>query len=186
MKILVIAAPRSGGRYFIKSLSETYGLEYIHEPGPKLFRNLPENACVKILTYKPYKDIKNINLEKLILGFDKVFLLSRRDKQDHLRSLWNMWGHSHNMYKTYEWKDEYLNTTDKHRPADTTVEQVKKMIDSLESDFKILSKKLKQDVIYYEDLYYNTEKVDLQGLVFKPDLTRRLRIEDNKTVNRLL
>ena len=38
-----------------------------------------------------------------------------------------------------------------------------------------LSDKFNIPKMYYEDLYYNTSIVDLQGLEFKPDVTKKLR-----------
>ena len=48
-------------------------------------------------------------------------------------------------------------------------------IEDLNKNLQKLSKLLDTEVIMYEDLYYNTESVNLKGLEFKPDTNRKLR-----------
>ena len=185
MKILVIASPRSGGRYFSESLSKTYGLDFIHEPGRKKFHDLPENVCVKVLPYKPYNFAWLPNLDKVISKFDKVFILDRRDKEDHFKSLWHMWNHTRNMYATYNWDDSKLERNS-GIGKNYSVEGINAEIERNSKELFILSVKVGIDIIYYEDLYYDTDKTDLQGLEFKPDLTRKLRKTGNEKLNRLI
>jgi hypothetical protein len=45
---------------------------------------------------------------------------------------------------------------------------------------EFISEVLKEDIIYYEDLYYQTDKVDLKGLKFVPDLKKKLRKKSEK------
>ena len=40
-----------------------------------------------------------------------------------------------------------------------------------------ISNSLNKEIIYYEDLYYNTESVNLNGLEFKPELSKRYYVE---------
>jgi len=185
VKILVIASPRSGGKYFTKSLADTYGLEFIHEPGRKKFAELPENVCVKVLPYKPYIFDKLDNLEKYTSRFDYIFLLSRKDKLDHLRSLWNMWEHSRNMHLSYFWDDKFFESS-KLQGRGLSIEFYKEEIEELEKQIKNLSVKLGTEIIYYEDLYYNTEVVNLKGLQFIPDLSKKLRKTGKEKLTKLI
>lgn len=185
MKILVIASPRSGGRYFTKSLADTYGLEFIHEPSKKRFNDLPENVCVKVLPYKPYIIDEIDNLERKISKFDFVFLLTRRDKLEHLRSMWNVWELSGNMHKAYFWDDKFFDSSSVLGYGNT-LEYYKEKIITLEEQINKLSDKLKLDVIYYEDLYYDTKAVNLKGLQFKPDISKRLRKTGREKLTKLI
>ena len=55
-------------------------------------------------------------------------------------------------------------------------------IEDLNKNLQKLSKLLDTEVIMYEDLYYNTESVNLKGLEFKPDTNRKLRKIKRKNI----
>ena len=55
------------------------------------------------------------------------------------------------------------------------VNLIEEGIEDLNKNLQKLSKLLDTEVIMYEDLYYNTESVNLKGLEFKPDTNRKLR-----------
>ena len=55
------------------------------------------------------------------------------------------------------------------------VNLVEEGIEDLNKNLQKLSKLLDTEVIMYEDLYYNTESVNLKGLEFKSDTNRKLR-----------
>ena len=52
--------------------------------------------------------------------------------------------------------------------------QYKKWIGDKSNSLNNISKILDIEVLYYEDLYYNTEVCNLQGLKFYPDKTKKL------------
>mgnify|MGYP001179077621 CR=1 FL=1 len=187
-KILVIAEARVGGYYFTKYLANGYGLEFHHEPRfPHGFNMITSNTsklCTKLYIGHVIQHYKEhmISLEekasdfcKIIgtYGFDNIFILDRRNVREHIESMVNMWKLSTNMHG--DWKP-----TDK--------------LDSLLTDGRIeyytqlkidhglflnkISEELDIPVIYYEDLYYNTSIVDLQGLDFIADLNKKLRKDD--------
>ena len=106
--------------------------------------------------------------------FDYVFLLSRKNTLEHLQS-WITYaieiqqrkikviGHTNWIWDDSMWLDKKW------------VNLAEEGIEDLNKNLQKLSKLLDTEVIMYEDLYYNTESVNLKGLEFKPDTNRKLR-----------
>lgn len=167
MNILIIAGPRTGGFYFSSTLAKNYNLKLIHEPS----RNSVDlydlnNTCVKIIVDQYYLD----DLIQLSNKFDYVFLLSRKNQIEWTQSLIALSEHNKNMFSEWSWRDYYYKTS-------KGIEWYQELVDKTNRAFSEVSKKLKKDIIYYEDLYYNQNSVDLQGLEFNPDTTKKLRKE---------
>lgn len=154
---------RCGGRYFTKSLSKTYGLKYYHEPLKEI---KDDNSVVKYLTKTKSID----RLCDLLKDADHVFLLDRRDLESQLESTVSLY------YKQKDWNlkwiwDESLIHKEMYNPLRNDLIESSKTLE-------MVSKQLNIPIIYYEDLYYNTQSVDLQGLTFEPDLSDKLRIKN--------
>lgn len=145
MKIRILANIRCGGRYFTQSLSKTYGLKYYHEPKQMIDK---DNSVVKYLTYneESFYDIEY--LTNLLSDSTQIFLLDRKNKQDQIESCIRLYGNKDRRH--WEWG---------------LLEQSKII--------KSVSERLNIPITYYEDLYYNTDIVDLQGLTFVPDLDKK-------------
>lgn len=191
MKILIIATPRTGSTYFSNTISKNYNLKHFFEP--KLDTSFDDIICndnivVKIMTgdiYRYYQmetklsieDSTNLLCERLSkYKFDNIILLHRKNKKEHIEALINLkrvWGRG----------DEPVNTEwviDNEFKKYATKEQISIYTSHIDKSFQVLdaiSKNLQLPIIHYEDLYYNTESVDLQGLEFKPDLSKKLRKE---------
>jgi hypothetical protein len=179
MKILVLSSVRCGGYYFTKHLSEKYNLLHIHEPKKEKYIQLDVPLVTKVLVYSNW--FKDKNIDEFVSQFDKIFLLDRRDKDEQLKSTWAMHEVSRNMFKSYEWDDSMFNKDNPIVDKENYKGWLKHMSDIL-SDISI---KINTPVIYYEDLYYNTKNVDLQGLDFNPNLNHRLR-KINKKNNSII
>lgn len=169
MNILIVANFRCGGRYFGDYLAKEYNLNFIHEPQPENIHLYDfKNSCIKLIIYR-------FTLEEIIRisqQFDYVFLLSRRDKEKHLQSIITLREVTKNMFNKWKWKEEYLN-------LGYGSNHYSNLIDSNANLFSELSNRLNKKVIYYEDLYYGETPVDLDGLKFKPDLSKKLRLDSN-------
>ena len=175
MKVLVIAAARSGGFYFIKELSKNHDLKLYHEPMDLSYVDLTEDVVVKVLVHRPF----GYDVDRIVeyLGkYDHVFLLDRRDKTDHLRSIYNLYEYVGDMGKRYVWDDSMIIDEERVNHYNRWVEKQTNCIEEV-------SKRTSIPIIYYEDLYYNTSEIDLRGLKFEPNTDKKLRItKDKKTL----
>lgn len=168
MNILIIAGPRTGGYYLSKTLAKNYNLKLIHEPLPHNINLFDlNNTCVKVIVYKFSLD----DLLKLSNKFDYVFLLSRKNHTEWIQSLIALCEHSKNMFSEWSWKDYFYK-------LGKGVGWYQTLVNEINNSFDDLSQKLKKDIIYYEDLYYNQSVVNLQGLEFKPDISKKLRKDE--------
>ena len=178
---------RCGGYYFTKSLSDTYQLQLIHEPRyKKEFDKLAslDNVCIKSyigqLTeyYSNETSINKVDHIQAIcthirkLNFDKVFILDRRNSTEHTEASINI------VHYTKDRKVRW-NANDKEFKAirDREWSEMSLFLKKVSTVLDKISAELGTTKIYYEDLYYNTEAVDLQGLEFKPDTSKKLRID---------
>ena len=186
-KILVIAEARVGGYYFTKSLANTYELIFRHEPSyPGGFNrdvNMNSQICMKLYIggIIQYYETLTLSLEEKIShfcevidthDFDKIFILDRRNEKEHIESMIHMWDVTKNMYTSWKGDDVLQPHLTKSR-----IKEISKFKAHHSLFLNGISDVLNIPVIYYEDLYYNTEMVDLQGCVFVPDLTKKLRKE---------
>ena len=187
MKILTIANPRTGGYYFTKSIANTHHLTHYHQPniGVSLDTILNrDNISVKLCTIQLHQDFENskLSLDKYIKNlhervgrfeFDNIILLHRNRNKEYKESIINLInqgpGKSH---VDWVYDSKFVNsiTDDLVNHVDWYMKTMNNWMDLLSAEFNIAP-------IYYEDLYYNTESVDLQGLEFKPDLSKKLRKE---------
>ena len=188
MKILTIAGPRVGGKYFTKYLADEYGLIHHHEPviDYRLDKILSkDNISVKLITTHLYKHYHlDIGLEiddsvnKIYeylnkFNFDIIFLLDRHNTDEYVDAIINLHLNPHNNHVEWVYDESFKN----QNINEDSVLYWKDYIEESSRWLKLLSNKFELPIIYYDDLYYNTKSVDLQGLQFKPDLSKRLRKE---------
>jgi len=187
-KILVIAEARVGGYYFTESLANEYNLMFRHEPSYPggLNRDMDMNPMICMKLYigaviKHYETL-TLSLEEKIShfcevidahDFDKIFILDRRNEKEHIESMIHMWDVTKNMFSV--WKDGDRLESHLTESRIKTFKQLKKNHGLF---LNKISESLNIPVIYYEDLYYNTELAELQGLRFIPELTKKLRKEN--------
>ena len=181
MKVLIISSIRCGGFYFMNELCKNHNLSPHHEPKNvgeiKEGFEVADDVCIKVLTYKPWKDASRIEkLIKYASFFDKVFILDRRDKEEQLRAVFHLFEYSNDMRLQYEWDDSMFNKKDSKKTKEYYSDWINRQTSRLEK----ISEVLGEDIIYYEDLYYQTDKVDLKGLKFVPDLKKKLRKKSEK------
>ena len=186
MRILVLATPRSGGYYFTKSLADTYKLKFVHEPEYKEefdeFSSL-DNVCIKLHLEQLHKyyikrmskedSMKAICTDIQSYNFDKVFILDRRNVTEHIEALINVLYYSDGMKNRWNPNDEEFKTI-----RDEKWSKMSSYVNEVSIGLDVVATELGISKIYYEDLYYNTEIVDLQGLEFKPDTNRKLRMDE--------
>lgn len=191
MRILIIATMRSGGYYFTKSLSDTYQLQLIHEPEyKKEFDKLAslDNVCIKLYLEHMTEYCNNetsLNRVDRIqaicthirkLNFDKVFILDRRNSTEHVEACISLVYHVKHRRIRWNANDKEFKTI-----RDREWSKMSLLLKKVSAGLDEISAELGITKIYYEDLYYNTEIVDLQGLEFKPDTSKKLRLDlDNK------
>ena len=195
MKILLITNPRTGSTYFGSSLSKTYNIPFINEPAFlddfKSALSSDNGYVMKVVIpqlywyyYAGIEPTLNLSKEESInefyriiseYKFDKIILLDRRNENEFIDSLINLLvkyaDKPQLKYEKWVYDAEFkkINTTKKR-------EYYKHYIDVCKDWMKSVSIKFNIPIIYYEDLYYNTNKVDLQGLHFVPDTTKKLRV----------
>ena len=186
MKILTIAGPRVGGKYFTKYLADEYGLTHHHEPvlDSRLDKILyKDNISVKLVTshlYKHYHLDSGLGVEESVdsiydrinqFKFDKIFLLDRYHTMEYIEALINLELREDNNHVDWvyneQFKDKFV--------TESKVEYWKTYAKESSRWVQLLSNKFKLPIIYYDDLYYNTKSVDLHGLHFNPDLSKKLR-----------
>ena len=176
MKILVLSSIRCGGEYFTKTLAETYNLKHIHEPND--IRDFGNDVCVKIHLHDSISIDDMIKHSKI---YDYVFLLDRKNKKEQLKSAYVIYNISNHRTSKWIWKDEYLEIDN----LDVSMEYLENHISTMHTKLVKISNLLNKEIIYYEDLYYNTNSVDLDGLVFNPDLSKRYYVKNTDT-NKLI
>ena len=169
MKVLIISSIRCGGFSLVKQLSERYNLKLYHEPTNTDDIDFTKDVIVKLLTYTPYEyDVgRIINHSK---NYDTIILLNRRDKEDHLISVWELYHNKRDMREQYTHDNGIMENK----------EYYSEWIDKQTACINELSKALTIPITYYEDLYYGD--VDLNGLQFTPDTSKRLRINRSTTI----
>ena len=168
MKILVLSSIRCGGEYFTKTLAQTYGLKHIHEPNK--IRDFGNDVCVKIHLHD------SISIEDMIKHSkidDYVFLLVRKIKKEQLKSAYVIYNITNRRTSNWIWKDEYLEIDN----LDVSMEYLENHISTMHTKLVKISNLLNKEIIYYEDLYHNTDSVNLNGLIFTPDLSKRYYVE---------
>ena len=186
MKILTIAGPRVGGKYFTKYLADKYDLTHHHEPplSSRLDIILSENnISVKLVTthlYKHYHLEMGLTIDESIdsicdridkFNFDKLFILDRYHTTEYIEALINLELKARINHVNWVYDDNFK----KKYVTDSKIEYFTKYAKESTNWINSISDKLNIPVIYYDDLYYKTDSVDLQGLEFIPDLSKRLR-----------
>lgn len=188
MKILTIAGPRAGGKYFTEYLADRYNLTHYHEPemNGRLDTILSKNnISVKLITthlYKYYHLQRNLTIDESTdiicdriskFKFDKVFMLDRYHTPEYIEALINLELNKLNNHVNWVYDEKFK----KKYVTKYKIEYFKGYAEESTRWINMISDKLSIDVIYYDDLYYKTDTVDLQGLTFNPDLSKRLRLD---------
>ena len=195
MKILLIANPRTGSTYLGKWLSKKYKLPYIHEPVfvDALIESLDtyESFCMKVVTGQFYyynQDNEKLSDDDCIdyfynllskYKFDKILVLDRRNEKEHIEAIINLDRNRTNKLESHEWvyNDGFKKsiTEDEWNRWKTYALESKKWLTKISNKFNI-------PIVYYEDVYYDSDNVDLQGLEFKPDLSKKYRKNSSNTI----
>jgi len=188
MKILTIAGPRVGGKYFTEYLANEYGLTHHHEPvlDYRLDKILSKNnISIKLVTshlYKQYHLDSGMGVQESVdsiydrinqFKFDKIFLLDRYHTMEYIEALINLGLNPKTNHTEWVYDSKFKNT----HVVDYNIDYWRNYAKESSKWLQLLADKFKLPIIYYDDLYYNTESVDLQGLEFKPDLSKKLRKE---------
>tara|TARA_R100001509_G_scaffold164760_1_gene143523 strand:+ start:887 stop:1384 length:498 start_codon:yes stop_codon:yes gene_type:complete len=132
---VVIATARSGSSSFVEYLSRIY----------------PNESIAKLLIHRITEDYKNI-----IKKYPEVFLLDRKDKLAQAESLTFRKFNYGDDFKYYHQK-EYYDLSD---IENYYIEEAKKYFEIQSSDMKVLSSMYNKKIIFYEDLFKDTKKVE--------------------------
>ncbi len=164
MRILFVCVPRTGSSSFIKSLSKSLDIPYISIPDSYSYEqnsSFIESSIRKdrvIFRISPNNNV-GYNLKEFCLFFDKVILLSRLDDKDHYESLVNLYYREHiieygtkGLYVYEDIPQASLNEIEKVINYEEVKDQ-KKQIEQLGLE-------LKQEVIYYEDIFYSNKVIN--------------------------
>ena len=164
MRILFVCVPRTGSSSFIKSLSKSLDIPYISIPDSYSYEqnsSFIESSIRKdrvIFRMSPDNNV-GYNLKEFCLFFDKVILLSRLDDKDHYESLVNLYYREHiieygtkGLYVYEDIPQASLNEIEKVINYEEVKDQ-KKQIEQLGLE-------LKQEVIYYEDIFYSNKVIN--------------------------
>jgi hypothetical protein len=165
MNILIISNVRCGGYYFMSQLSERYNLKPIHEPKEFI---ISDGICVKLLSDWPINNVDEII--KYSKNFDYVFLLDRKNLEEQFKSIYVIYELTKNKTAPWYWNEKY-ETQDDFKIKEKIY---KDWLLDKSKNIKEISNILNKDILYYEDLYYNTEVCHLQGLKFNPDTSKKL------------
>lgn len=165
MNILIISNVRCGGYYFMSQLSKRHKLKPIHEPKELI---ISDNVCVKLLSDWPVSNVDE--LIEYSKNFNYVFLLDRKNLEEQFKSIYVIYELTKNKTAPWYWDSEYESQSDFLKKEKI----YKDWLLNKSKNIKKISKILNKEILYYEDLYYNTEKCDLSGLFFSPDTTKKL------------
>jgi hypothetical protein len=151
MRILVISLPRTGSTSFSKKLAQNNSLSFVFEPfapNAELFNTIKnfetdytkDNIVVKTLMNDVYEVDWFVKLAK---DFDKTYLLSRKNLQKCIES----WAYlSHNRGDVDFETEYYWERTPNYNVCFNEIHR-------WDNKLKILSEKLKESIIYYEDIF---------------------------------
>jgi hypothetical protein len=156
MKILILYTPRSGTNhicdYFIR---QNPSYQYYNQPFTSYQEDgivrVPYKECIKhdnILIKSAISNFESLNIgkEQILLEFDKVVLLSRKNKREQAISYViagnakNFLGKNKRNYYVEGIDDDTLSAIEEFK-----VEQHTKLLNFMDSSFRFF---------YYEDLYY--------------------------------
>lgn len=197
MNILIVAISRSGSTTLTEMLSEILDYKSFHEPfnyiSPKLIeinksfpRIISDNSIVKTIVTQSPKTVNN-SIDFLLgysRGFDKVILLSRKNKQHVYESLL----HNYINNLNGNWHDEYFYENMKESTA------VRSIVDKQYMYINKLSKLLNIPITWYENLYsndkflINTEikKWDIESIEYKNAIKyidTKFKLRKNQKIN---
>jgi hypothetical protein len=167
MKVLIIAIPRSGSNTLLKTISSMLKLKKIDEPfNEVLWENvkydiIPENnVVVKSLIDIMVPNQTSINFYKeYSKSFDKIIILSRHN----LKEVAESYAFQIDRNERNEWHSKYKYT---HKE---NIDKHYEFIYKQNSDIIKLSKELKIEMDWYEDLY-SGERDKLIYFINKHDL----------------
>jgi hypothetical protein len=158
MRILVLSLPRTGSTSFSKDLAKENSLSFVFEPfapNAELLNTLKnfeldhtkDNVVVKTLVNDQYDVDWFIKFSK---GFDKIYLLSRRN----LKQCIDSWAYlNHNRGKIDFETEYYWEMTPNYNECQ---QQIVRWDEKLQT----IATKLGLDVLYYEDIFgYNNNKL---------------------------
>lgn len=162
MKILIIGAPRCGTTTLTKSLSEILNLESIIEPWNGMYNTNMENLythtfgndiVLKTIAEHVPQDVNDFDgfIKKFIKEFDKVIILSRRDREACLESFAYQWVYDGR--DPYFWHEHYV--FDNRLEIDPFRDDVNHYLNKIEE----ISNYLDIPITWYEDLYSGDEKI---------------------------
>jgi hypothetical protein len=188
MKILTIANPRSGSSYFGKYWATKYDIPYLHEP--KLLSDeiqpiLDNNTefSMKIMVGRLYYDYHveyGLSFEESIdkfynlitnQNFNHIIILNRRDKVEHTEAIISLFNNNNSeSFKSWVYTEHFKKsiTTQMWDKWSSYLIESTRWLTAVSEIFNI-------PITYYEDLYYNPTSIDLGGLDFVPDLSKKLR-----------
>ena len=110
--------------------------------------------------------------------FDKIIMLDRRDKIEHTESIINLFTTNRgNEFGEWAYDENFKKSITKEMWDKWNL-----YVDESTRWLTAVSDKLNIPIIYYEDVYYNTDSVDLQGLEFKPDLSKKQRKNSSNSI----
>lgn len=159
MRVLLVCVPRTGSSSFLKALSKSLNINHISIPDSfsleenKAFINSIVKKDNVIFRISPINSI-GYRLDEFCFLFDKVILLSRRNEEEHYKSIVNLY-YRENILKfgtkgLYDFNDipsTILNQIEQVVNYEEILEQ-KKQIEEL-------GLVLNQKVLYYEEIFYS-------------------------------
>jgi hypothetical protein len=156
MKILILYTPRSGTNsitdYFLK---QNPNYEYFNQPFTLYeesgIQKIPYEECIKYDNVLVKSDINNfinlkINKQNIINDFDKVLLISRKNKKEQVISY--IYAKNNENFLDKSKRQYYLNGTSKEMRE--YYENVFEVFENMLCEFKDPSFRF----FYYEDLFY--------------------------------
>ena len=164
MKILIIAVIRVGGSYLFHSLANTYNIKKkIYEPNqlPK-----PNDNTIAKVNIGMFHENEIIEYSKY---FEHVIMIDRKNKREQAESA--------SVSKTTKTPDSKYKIVKLDEPL-VNYWETKFILASKTIEY--ISEVLDMEIYYYEDLYFGNKKI--KNLIFKPDLSKKLRINKQTTL----
>lgn len=193
-KLLIISAPRAGSTTLTNALGDFFEVETFHEPFNKHWGShykenykFSSNCIVKVMSYEKEMMTSETSVEFLSRfsnNFEYTILLDRSNFKNQLES----YSYMRQIRYDGDWQSHYVFDESVDILRDEYYLRLQK------DNIKLISKNIKSEILYYENIYSNDEKtvikefnkinldIDYNYLTKWLDSKNKLRLPKNSSI----
>jgi hypothetical protein len=164
MKVIIICLPRTGSSQLLDTVASNYKIKPFFESFSK---NIPstyfikkDNFVLKTVIHQSPVDVNFVSISDwyadFCKNFDEVILLSRRDLKQCSESLAYYMHHKDINKSAFNYDSEYF------WEKTPNYNEMENYVFSMDNDLKDLSAKIGKEIIYYEDIYAESQNERLR------------------------